>query len=69
MKHLVMKHRAWRTSQPQHTKRSAILLRVSSFPREVSPLSQHGARPSGNEVISKDVSARSASAARSDAEK
>eukprot|EP00969_Alexandrium_andersonii_P065753 2899104-Alexandrium_andersonii.AAC.1 len=48
---------------------SAILMYVSSFPHEASPLSQHGVRPSGDEVISKDVSARSASAECSDAEK
>eukprot|EP00969_Alexandrium_andersonii_P055040 2425946-Alexandrium_andersonii.AAC.1 len=68
-KHLVMKHRAWRTSQSQHMKRTAILLCFSLFPREESILSQDGARPSGNEVISRDASARSASAACNDAEK
>eukprot|EP00969_Alexandrium_andersonii_P073094 3225465-Alexandrium_andersonii.AAC.1 len=65
MKHLVTKHKARRTSQSQHMKRSATLL--LPFSHEVSPLSQQGG--SRAEVISKDVSARSASAACSDAEK
>eukprot|EP00969_Alexandrium_andersonii_P162779 7195806-Alexandrium_andersonii.AAC.1 len=60
MKHLMVKHGAWRTGQSQHMKRSAILLYVSSFPHAKCPLSQRGIRPGGHEVISKDVSARSA---------
>eukprot|EP00969_Alexandrium_andersonii_P161728 7148158-Alexandrium_andersonii.AAC.1 len=58
MKHLVMKHRAWRTRQSQHMKCSAILLCFSSVPHDVSPLSQRGS--SQAEVIFEDVSARSA---------
>eukprot|EP00969_Alexandrium_andersonii_P154187 6816599-Alexandrium_andersonii.AAC.1 len=56
-------------SQSQHTKCSAILLCLPSCcPRAKCPLSQRGIRPDGNEVMTKSVSARSASAARSDAE-
>eukprot|EP00969_Alexandrium_andersonii_P335160 14812243-Alexandrium_andersonii.AAC.1 len=51
MENLATKHSARRTSQSQHMKCSAILLPFHPFPHAKCPLSQRGARPSGNEVM------------------
>eukprot|EP00969_Alexandrium_andersonii_P208983 9229738-Alexandrium_andersonii.AAC.1 len=69
VKNLVMMRRACRISPSQHMKCSAICSVSPPFaPHTKCPLSRQGIRPGGNEVISKYVSARSASAACSDAE-